>query len=184
MMSPWSIDLYLKASRFACERHSGQKFKGTELPYFLHLSQVVGEVVHCLSAEDYLDGDSAIAMAWLHDTIEDTAVEREDLVHAGFTEKVADGVVALTKNAKLPKDERMQDSIDRIIAHSAEAALVKLADRITNLQPPPQDWSPAKVGQYAEEAEMILEKLGYASRQMGARFRQRLAQYRAAEWLH
>ena len=97
---------------------------------------------------------------------------------------MADGVVALTKNAKLPKEERMQDRIDRIIAHSAEAALVKLADRITNLQPPPQDWAPAKVAQYAEEAEMILEKLGYASRHMGARFRQRLARYRAADWRH
>ena len=183
-MSPYSIDLYLKASRFACERHAGQKFKGTELPYFLHLSQVVGEVVHCLSAEEHLDGDSAIAMAWLHDTIEDTGVKREDLVHAGFSEKVADGVVALTKNDELPKGDRMQDSIDRIIAHSREAAIVKLADRITNLQPPPQDWKPPKVAQYAEEAEVILEKLGYASRHMGARFRLRLARYRAADWRH
>jgi (p)ppGpp synthase/HD superfamily hydrolase len=181
-MSPWNMDLYLKACRFACERHNRQYFKGTELPYFLHLSQVVGEVVHCLAAEEDLDGDSAVAMAWLHDVIEDGGVDEEGLVHAGFSPKVAAGVSALTKDSNLPKEERMADSVARILGHSPEAALVKLADRITNLQPPPADWSPTKVSGYAEEADMILEKLGYASRHMADRFRRRLARYRAADW--
>lgn len=139
-------------------------------------------MVHCLAAEEDLDGDSAIAMAWLHDTIEDSPTNREDLLLAGFSGKVADGVVALAKNADLPKGERMPDSIDRIISHSREAAIVKLADRITNLQPPPRNWEKERIAKYAEEAGMILEKLGYASRHMGARLRQRLARYRAADW--
>jgi (p)ppGpp synthase/HD superfamily hydrolase len=181
-MSPWNIDLYLKACRFACESHKGQHFKGTDLPYFLHLSQVVGEVVHCLEAEKDLDGDSAVAMAWLHDVIEDCGVDGEVLLRAGFSPKVAAGVLALTKDSKLPKEERMADSVARILDHSPEAALVKLADRITNLQPPPAGWTQDRVSRYAEEAEWILKKLGHSSRYMAERFQRRLDCYRAKDW--
>jgi (p)ppGpp synthase/HD superfamily hydrolase len=181
-MSPWNIDLYLKACRFACERHNGQDFMGTKLPYFLHLSQVVGEVVHCLAAEENVDGDSAIAMAWLHDVIEDTKTSGEEILAAGFSLKVAQGVKALTKDPNLPKAERMGDSLNRIIKHSREAAVVKLADRITNLQPPPLKWSEEKISGYAAEADQILEVLGGSSRHMADRFRRKLAGYRAKEW--
>jgi guanosine-3',5'-bis(diphosphate) 3'-pyrophosphohydrolase len=46
----------------------------------------------------------------------------------------------LTKKENLPKGEKMVDSLKRIKDLQKEVWAVKLADRITNLQEPPQSW--------------------------------------------
>jgi hypothetical protein len=38
--------------------------------------------------------------------------------------------------------------------------MVKLADRITNLQPPPGHWDAEKIERYREEGRVILRELG------------------------
>jgi (p)ppGpp synthase/HD superfamily hydrolase len=38
--------------------------------------------------------------------------------------------------------------------------MVKLADRITNLQPPPGYWDAEKIERYREEGRAILNELG------------------------
>jgi guanosine-3',5'-bis(diphosphate) 3'-pyrophosphohydrolase len=53
----------------------------------------------------------------------------------------------------------MQDSLQRIKAQPKEVRAVKLADRITNLQPPPKHWTVNKMQAYQKEALLILEKL-------------------------
>jgi (p)ppGpp synthase/HD superfamily hydrolase len=40
--------------------------------------------------------------------------------------------------------------------------MVKLADRITNLQPPPGYWDAEKIERYREEGRVILNELGKA----------------------
>ena len=56
----------------------------------------------------------------------------------------------------------MADSISRIKASYKEVAIVKLADRITNLQTPPKTWTQEKVKSYKEEAKFIAVNLkGY-----------------------
>lgn len=87
------------------------------------------------------------------------------------------GVLALSKNSALPKDEQMGDSLRRIRAQPPEVAMVKLADRITNLAPPPAHWNAQKVAAYRAEAEAILAALGDVSAFLSARFRQRLDAY-------
>jgi len=49
------------------------------------------------------------------------------------------GVSALSKDEAVPKEKELEDSLHRIREQPAEILMVKLADRITNLQPPPQD---------------------------------------------
>ena len=169
-------DLYQKASRFAAEAHAGQLVPGTEISYLLHLMQVSAEVLCALSVEPTHDTDLALACSLLHDTLEDTSVSFEQLAEA-FGEPVASGVQALTKNSALPKAERMADSLTRILAQPDEIALVKLADRIVNLQKPPALWSPEKIAAYKLEAQMILDMLGYASPNLAARMRAKLAAY-------
>jgi (p)ppGpp synthase/HD superfamily hydrolase len=156
----WSPDLYQQAIRFAAVAHAGQQVPGTGLPYLLHLSTVCMEVCLALAhSPEGIDGDFAVACALLHDTIEDTAVTFEEL-EIRFRRPVAEGVLALTKNESIPdKRERMLDSLRRIRQQPREVAMVKLADRITNLQPPPSYWSPEKRQYYRREAQLILDHL-------------------------
>ena len=169
-------DLYQKASRFAAEAHAGQLVPGTELPYLLHLMQVSAEVLTALALEPERDADLALACALLPDTLEDTPITYEQL-SGRFGEPVAAGVLALTKNSALPKAERMPDSLSRILAQPVEVAMVKLADRITNLQKPPAPWSAEKIAAYKAEAETILDALGHASPTLAARFQKKLENY-------
>ena len=55
--------------------------------------------------------------------------------------------------------------------------VVKLADRITNLQQPPSYWTTEKIRGYHAEAERILEALGPASPYLTARMEVKLAAY-------
>ena len=70
---------------------------------------------------------------------EDTSTKIEELENK-FGIDIAEAVSALTKNKELPRDKQMQDSLTRIQYLQSEVWAVKLADRITNLQPPPPNW--------------------------------------------
>jgi guanosine-3',5'-bis(diphosphate) 3'-pyrophosphohydrolase len=94
----------------------------------------------------------------LHDNIEDTNTTHKELEEV-FGREVADGVLALTKNDKLPKFEQLIDSLKLIQQQPKEVWAVKLADRITNLQQPPQSWPQKKIRDYKDDAELILQQL-------------------------
>jgi (p)ppGpp synthase/HD superfamily hydrolase len=168
-----------EAWRLAAERHQAQTFPGTQLPYLLHIAQVVGEVGLALAQRrEDVDARLALLCAVLHDTLEDTATTRDELA-ARFGEAVAAGVDALTKRDAATKAEKMHDSLQRILAQPVEVAMVKLADRITNLQPPPAHWSREKILAYAEEARVILQSLGDRCPILGPRLAQALDDYLA-----
>lgn len=172
----WSQDRYTAAARFAAAAHAGQTVPGTDLPYLLHVSLVAMEVGAALRAEPGHDEDLAIQCALLHDTIEDTAVTHAQLA-AAFGPPVAGGVLALSKDEALPKDQRMPDSLRRIREQPRAIWLVKLADRIVNMQPPPQHWDAAKVAAYRAEARDILAALGAASPLLAARLAAKIEAY-------
>jgi len=186
--SPWSQDAYIAAWRFAAEAHWSDSHRqcvpGTDLPYLLHVGMVAMEVIAALAREAGVDGDLAVQCALLHDTLEDTATEYDELV-AAFGPAVADGVRALTKDpaigADLPKPQRkarqMADSLERIRQQPKAVWMVKLADRITNLQPPPAHWSPEKVDAYRAEARTIHTALSGASPLLEARLAEKIAGY-------
>ena len=169
-------DRWIAAWRFAAAAHHGQTVPGTELPYIVHLGMVAMEVQAALVGEPGRDGDLAVLCSLLHDAVEDTAVEVED-VAARFGGAVAAGVLALTKDPSLPKAERMADSLRRIREQPMEVWMVKLADRITNLQPPPAHWSAEKAAAYLSEARAIRAALGDASPSLAARMDEKLAAY-------
>jgi len=174
--APWSQDAYLKALRFAAQAHQGQKFPGTEFPYMLHLGMVSMEVMAALAVESGRDGTLAVSCALLHDVLEDTPTLPE-LLEKEFGTAVLQGVRALSKNPDVPKPDRMADSLRRIREQPPEIAMVKLADRITNLQPPPAHWTPEKRGAYREEARHILAALGSASSFLETRLRRKIETY-------
>jgi (p)ppGpp synthase/HD superfamily hydrolase len=187
MKSKWSQDLYIKAHKFAAEVHKDQKVPGSDLPYIVHLALVSMEVMAALSVEDGLDGDLAVQCALLHDVIEDAKVTREK-VEAKFTSAVADGVWALTKDDEVGSDiddewERkklmMADCLKKIKQQpkDKEIAMVKMADRITNLQPPPSHWDDEKVAHYKQGAILIYSELKDASPSLAERLKSKIGNY-------
>ncbi len=173
-----TADHYVRALRFAAERHHGQTVPSTDLPYLVHCVSVAAEVIGALPATPGIDADLAIQCALLHDTIEDTSTTFEE-IEAGFGRAVAEGVQALSKNKDLDKPARMPDSLRRIRERPHAVWVVKLADRINNLQPPPRGWTVEKCRAYADEAAVIADELGAASPMLEARIRARIEAYRA-----
>lgn len=172
----WSQDAYAHAYRFAARAHLGQKVPGTEISYLMHLSLVSMEVIAALGVEGAAEEDLAVRCALLHDVIEDTEVTYGQVAEA-FGERVAGGVLALTKDPTLEKSAQMADSLERIRQQPREVWMVKLADRISNLGPPPHYWTPEKIAGYKQEARTIHDALHEASPYLAERLRARIAAY-------
>ncbi|MBP6234871.1 MAG: bifunctional (p)ppGpp synthetase/guanosine-3',5'-bis(diphosphate) 3'-pyrophosphohydrolase [Saprospiraceae bacterium] len=173
-------DIYQKAILFATAKHHniGQTVPGTNLPYLVHLSNVAMEIIFAAHNSTDFDTDFAIQLALLHDTLEDTETTYEELTQE-FSYAVADGVLALSKNKSIAKDDRLNDSIERILLQPKEVWSVKLADRITNLQPPPSHWTPTKISQYHAEAQTILEKLKGGNQYLEDRLGLKIQEYKS-----
>jgi guanosine-3',5'-bis(diphosphate) 3'-pyrophosphohydrolase len=170
--------LYQKAIKFATAKHLEQKqvVPGTELPYVVHLSNVAMEILVAGSQTDPFDLGFAVQVALLHDTLEDTATTFEELAFR-FGYAIAEAVSALSKDAELPKAQQMADSLLRIKKLRPEVSAVKLADRITNLQRPPQHWDQAKIKRYLEEAGQILAALREGNAYLARRLEGKIMEY-------
>lgn len=173
----WSQEKYQRAAVFAASAHEGQKVPGTNYTYFVHLSNVAMEVIAALCEDSNgIDCNLAVECALLHDTIEDAGIPYETLA-AEFGNAVADGVLALTKDIGLEKSKRMEDCLRRILLLPKEIGMVKLADRITNLQKPPAHWTRLKISEYLREAEMIYERLKSCSDYLAIRLKNKIGEY-------
>lgn len=171
--------LYQKAVKFATAKHleQDQKVPGTNLPYVVHLSNVAMEILIAGSSTTNFDIEFAVQVALLHDTIEDTGSSYEELERL-FGKAVAEAVSALSKNEDLPKEEQMKECLVRIKKLEPEVSAVKMADRITNLQPPPTYWDKGRRIKYAEEAKMILSELKDYNDYLAKRLELKIQEYR------
>ncbi|WP_109438923.1 MULTISPECIES: HD domain-containing protein [Aquimarina] len=170
-------ELYQKAMKFAGEKHSEQKVPGTNSNYLLHISNVAMEVLIAYNFDKTFDIDFAIQIAILHDTIEDTTADFDE-IKKEFNETIAQAVCALTKDEKLvSKEEKMIDSLTRINKLKKEVGLVKIADRITNLQTPPQHWSKDKIIKYCNEAKLISSTLKNKNDYLNKRLETKICEY-------
>ena len=176
-MPSWNPETTQKALRFASRAHHGQQVPGSDLPYIIHPVLVCMEVMAALQTAPELDGDLAVQCALLHDVIEDTTFSYQDLVD-NFGERVAQGVLGLSKDDKLPHEQQLPDSLKRIRLQPKEIWMVKLADRIVNLSPPPGYWTIEKCQQYREDAILIHEALHDASTKLGKRLLEKIEEYK------
>jgi (p)ppGpp synthase/HD superfamily hydrolase len=71
----------------------------------------------------------------------------------------------------------MADSLERILKQPKEIAMVKLADRISNLAPPPAHWTHEKISSYRVEGVQIFDALKGKSAFLDARLQYRLQRY-------
>lgn len=141
--------------------HEGQTRTGSDLPYAAHLAETAAFcATAALSAPGLLDLRRAVAVGWLHDSVEDRGARSNDLMPVTGIAGLQD-IHAMTKNEALPKELAMPDSVRRIKLAGAHAAAGKLADRASNLlSSPPPSWSGSRVERYRAEGEMLLAELG------------------------
>ncbi len=173
-----NADLYRKALYFASKAHNEQKMPASELPYFLHISEVMTETLIAFqeTKNETLNQDLVVLVAILHDTVEDTLVTLEE-IEKEFGKDVKNGVWAMTKDESLPKEEQMKDSLEKLLREPKEVQFVKLADRIVNLKEPPHYWNTEKRKNYHNEAKFILEKLGKANPYLAKRLEEKIKAY-------
>ena len=130
----------LRAADAAARWHVNLRRKGTaQEPYVTHLLEVAMLVAEATGGAD----PNLIVAALLHDTIEDQGVTRQEIA-AQFNDDVADLVVEVTDNKKLPKAERKRLQIEHAPKLTPRAKILKFADKISNLRSlatsPPADW--------------------------------------------
>ncbi len=71
----------------------------------------------------------------------------------------------------------MNDSLKRIKLLRPEVWAVKLADKITNLQPPPPHWNNERKISYREEAKLIHSELKYGNEFLAKRLERKIEEY-------
>jgi guanosine-3',5'-bis(diphosphate) 3'-pyrophosphohydrolase len=149
--------LVLEAASFAARAHHGQMRKDNTTPYVSHVFRV------CLVVRDVFGFHDAATLtaALLHDTIEDTTTDFDD-IEERFGRQIAAWVAALTKNKSLPEAEREQDYIQRLLQAPWQVQACKLADVYDNLTDLPR-LPPERRGHSLERAEQYLQAIQQAA---------------------
>ena len=120
--------LLLEAASFAARAHRNQVRKDGQTPYAAHPFRVCLIVRHVFGIDD----PEALMAALLHDTIEDTTTDYDDL-REKFGSRVAGWVATLTKDMRLPEEEREAAYCAALASADPAVKLAKLADLFDNL---------------------------------------------------
>ena len=126
------LDMIRKAYEFASKFHEGQKRDGGD-DFVTHPLSVA-----IILSEIQADTNTILA-ALLHDTIEDTGVKKEDIVHE-FNLHVAtlvDGVTKINKINFASRDDEIAGNTRKLLSGIEEdirIILIKLADRLHNMR--------------------------------------------------
>lgn len=143
------------AIRFAAKRHRKQtRSDGT--PYISHPVRVAQYIKQYKQSHNL---DALLSAAYLHDTIEDTNTTHKDL------KKMFGGLVAsLVKELTSDKDEieklgKAEYLSRKMAGMSSWALVIKLADRLDNVQDIATAKTPEWRRKYKAETESVLSRL-------------------------
>ncbi len=120
--------LLLEAISFAARTHQGQLRKDERTPYASHVFRV------CLIVRQVfgVDDPSVLTAAVLHDTIEDTTTDFDEIAKE-FGSEIAGWVSALSKDKRLPETEREKAYEAQLAQAPWQVRICKLADIYDNL---------------------------------------------------
>lgn len=118
----------LRASAFAARAHRHQLRKDGATPYVSHVFRVCLTLRHVFGVDD----EAALTAALLHDTIEDTNTDFDDL-EKHFGAEVAAWVKALTKDKREREPGREKKYIRGLAQAPWQVKACKLADVHDNL---------------------------------------------------
>lgn len=164
------MKIVIKALDFSAHKHRDQRRKDADgTPYINHpiaLMQVLAEEADLTDAH-------LLAVAALHDTVEDTDTSFDELTEV-FGEEISNTVYELSDNKSLPKSERKQRQIEYASRLSPAAATVLLADKICNLRDiariPPPDWTLQRKRDFFDWAKEVVDSLPPANETLEALF--------------
>ncbi len=149
----------LEAVHFAAEKHRDQRRKGIlRPPYINHPVEVAERLWRVGNVRDI----HVILAALLHDTLEDTDTEPEE-IRQRFGEEVLALVREVTDDKRLPKRERKRLQTEHASRLSRGAGQIKLADKYCNVRDiaydPPADWPRERKQEYLLWAERVVNGL-------------------------
>ncbi|HWJ87383.1 MAG TPA: bifunctional (p)ppGpp synthetase/guanosine-3',5'-bis(diphosphate) 3'-pyrophosphohydrolase [Pelagibacterium sp.] len=145
-----------KAYVYAMQKH-GSQTRASGDPYFAHPLEVAA-----ILTELKLD-DATIAVALLHDTIEDTDATRAEIDEMFGTEigQIVDGLTKIDRLNLVSREEAQAENLRKLllaISQDVRVLLVKLADRLHNMRT--LDFMPVhKRGRIAQETMDIYAPL-------------------------
>lgn len=151
------MSLAFRAMEFARHVHRDQVRKYTGNPYAGHLAEVAGIVATVGSFDDAVWEEQMIAVAWLHDCIEDQGV-RFDTLHHEFCAVVADGVLLLSDLEQGNRAERKAAGRARLAAAPGWVQTIKCADLISNTSSIVKH-DPKFAVTYLEEKRLLLDAM-------------------------
>lgn len=112
---------------YAARHHRHQERDG-ETPYVSHPFRVCLTLAHLFGIDDA----PTLCAALLHDLIEDTTVDYDDIAKK-FGSEVAGYVAAMTKDMRLPEEQREAAYDEQIRSAPWQVRAIKLADAYDNL---------------------------------------------------
>jgi GTP diphosphokinase / guanosine-3',5'-bis(diphosphate) 3'-diphosphatase len=159
MTSDTDINLLVRAIEFAARKHRLQRRKDVDAsPYINHPVALMS--VLCVEAD--ICEVEVLCAAALHDTIEDTETTHDELKRE-FRKKIAGIVAEVTDDKSLPKEVRKRLQIENAPHKSEAAALVSMADKISNLRDvsanSPPGWSIERRRDYFGWAKAVVDGL-------------------------
>src|SRR5580658_3819636 len=118
----------LEAVAFAARAHAGQIRMYGRTPYVSHVFRVCMVARHLFGVDDA----NVLMAAVLHDTIDDTTTDFDD-IEERFGVEVAGWVAVLTKDMRLPESQREENYCRGLSEAPWQVRVCKLADIYDNL---------------------------------------------------
>ena len=159
----------LDAAAYAIERHGLDRRKNADpIPYSVHPVRVAREL-----ARAGVGDRATLEAALLHDTLEDTDTSAEELEES-FGPEVRRIVEEVSDDKSLPKARRKQLQVETAPLLSAPAKLVRVADKICNIEDvttnPPPDWPLERRREYVAWAARVVDGCRGVNPALEARF--------------
>ena len=121
--------LLAAAEEFARWKHQHQFRRDGVTPYVEHPKAVLGILRDEFGVQDV----DTLAAGLLHDTIEDTATDYDEVAER-FGKRVADYVAVLTKDKRLPEEKRERTYFAQLARAPLPVRLCKIADSLHNVR--------------------------------------------------
>ena len=173
-----AIAAILDAALFAAQKHSTQRRKDADASPYINHPLALARVLATLGE---VTDPVVLGAALLHDTVEDTKTTFSE-IEARFGAEIANVVREVTDDKELEPQIRKRLQIETAAAKSPRAKLVKLADKVCNLQDilacPPADWPGTRKLDYFEWAARVVDGLRGSNDALEDEFDRLLAQGR------
>jgi guanosine-3',5'-bis(diphosphate) 3'-pyrophosphohydrolase len=143
--------LLAAAEEFARWKHQHQFRRDGVTPYVEHPKAVLGILRDEFGVQDV----DTLAAGLLHDTIEDTATDYDEVAER-FGKRVADYVAVLTKDKRLPEEKRERTYFAQLARAPLPVRLCKIADSLHNVR----DSDAAHRPKAAKKARKLLQIYG------------------------